>query len=246
MQDEMLAKKILRYLTLPLLVLAACEQYIGFDYEAESVEHTAKISGTVRNVFTDKRVGNALIQMGTQTTRSDNRGEYLIHYILRSDEERDKPVQVSISADNYLPFSDSFVLYPGDTEFDPRLEYAAPIIQKNALAFESEISGDPALVCQAQILDYQGVDDINTVMATFSYAKEGEPGYKKIKIDMNSVQSISAIVAYYQCIVPTTLPDGWVFYPFTDYQIFAEDHEGYSHTIYDVLSDTLLFSPIFP
>ncbi|MEJ2049881.1 MAG: hypothetical protein P8Y60_08600, partial [Calditrichota bacterium] len=83
-------------LLLLLLLLLTCEQYTGYNFDADSPKQTAKIYGIVENTFTNEPVNRAFLRIGNLTTYSDKLGEYSILYPLQTEEERDKPVPLIV------------------------------------------------------------------------------------------------------------------------------------------------------
>ncbi|HFE63745.1 MAG TPA: carboxypeptidase regulatory-like domain-containing protein [Caldithrix sp.] len=239
-------KKMIRrfHILLVLLILPAlfgCEKFVGFKYQADIQTQTVKISGRVTNTFTGKAVENARVKIGIQKTYTDSDGNYLIYYVLGTDEERNKPVPVTISAENYQTFTGQLTLLPTDTEFNTDLVYLAPIIEANAMF----PWGSEGLVCQARVLDYQGSTDIDSVIATLYYNKNGEIHRRVLKIPMILVIRNSDLSASYQCNVLLNLANEWAFSK--DYDILVKDKEGYTDKLSDVYNeskpDTALFPP---
>ncbi len=234
---------ILKKTIFPVIIILAfyfsCEQYTtGFNYDTQSPELT-RISGIVSNKFTDENVKDATIRMNNQETRTGEFGEYVIHLAVGTDQQRDKPVEVEVTAENYLPFLTEFILYPESREFDIPLEYAAPIVLKNALGVTK---GRDDMICQVLILDYQGYSDIDSVEAIFYYSKSGVSRYEIRRFEMDFVRNTSDTTAFYEAIAPFSLEQDWGIDPRKNHEIYAVDKSGYS-VLNDsgVNSDTLLF-----
>ncbi len=223
------------------ILFMACERLIGYNYQGEKLTKKAKIHGTISNIFTNEPVSNAHIQIGNNITLSDELGEYLIHLTLGIDEERDKPVPVIIIAENFFTFYDSLLLYPRETDYDPVLTYAAPIIKESVLTYH--IPG--GWVCQARIKDYQGVEDITTVVGTFLYSRMGAIHYTVLNQNLDFIKNISKTEAYYQCTTPSSLGDGWFLDTKTKYKIKVIDKDGYSDNVEESDGGNLLF-PFVP
>ncbi len=201
-----------------------CEQFIGYNYDADVEDNTIRISGRVRNIFTDEPVAGALVQIGIQQTLTDYFGDYILHVDLGTDEERDKPVPVTVTAEKYDAFEDQFVIYNEDKEYVIKLVYVAPIIKEASIYPTSSL-----LNCDVRIYDYQGFADIKTVQATFYYIKDFSPDMKRLDMDLEFVKFITPLSALYRCKILSGLGDGWHL-PSKDnyYYIFAEDQSGNS------------------
>jgi hypothetical protein len=220
----MLKNKIKTYITLFFFIfsLLGCEQYIGYNYEADEVNNTVRIYGQVVNTFTGEAVDSALVQIGVQKTLTDEYGNYTIHYIMGVDDQRDKPVQVIVSSKNYATHSSQFIVYNESKNYNIPLVYVAPIIKETTLGYED---GNNALTCEVLVLDYQGTNDIRLVKGTFFYSKQHEPSYKQIDIEFGYFQFVSNISAIYRCKVPIILWDGWSIPPHDRlFYIYAEDY----------------------
>jgi hypothetical protein len=228
-----------------LLLLLRCDQYTGYNFDADSPQQTAKIYGIVENTFTNDPVINAFIRIGNLTTYSDNSGEYSVLYPLQTEEERDKPIPVVVEANNFFPFETSIIIYPNSTKLDIPLEYGAPLIKQNAFVY-TVYQLDPIYICQAIIFDYQGIDDIDTVQATFYYAK-GDTDVISFKVMMDHIQNISDNTAYYQKIARVNAGE-WILR--TRYDIRVTDKEGFSDFVSDFNNlrapDTFIFPPNLP
>lgn len=231
------------HILLVLLMLPAlfgCEKFVGFKYQADVQTRTVKIFGQVINTFTGKAIEHARVQVGVQKTYTDSDGNYLIFYPLGTDEDRNKPVPVTISAENYQTYSGQLILLPTDTELSVDLIYLAPTILENAIF----PLGRDGLICQARVLDYQGADDIDSVAAILYYDKNGEPNRRVLKIPMILVMRNPDRSAFYQCVAAANLGDDWAFSK--DYEIRATDQEGYTDRVVDVYNQSKPDSALFP
>ncbi|MEJ2545450.1 MAG: hypothetical protein P8Y99_15415, partial [Calditrichaceae bacterium] len=113
-----------------LLIYLSCDtdRYLGFDTEAQELANTAMITGQITNYYDGMPVYQANIKIGNIETRTDHQGNYKIPYILSDDENRNKPVSISISKDNYFQFNDSTLIVPSPMSMNFSLKYAAPMI----------------------------------------------------------------------------------------------------------------------
>ncbi len=210
----------------PLLLLFGCEQYLGYKYDVQEPDNSVAISGTIQNTFTGEKVDSALIQIGDQKTYSDAFGEFRIIHTIETDDERNKPVTILVTAENYLPYSNHFLIYHEDIQSSISLDYAAPVIDSSFVYYDSITKN---IICHTFITDYQGGYDIRLVKGSFFYEKEGEHIYKQFDIPLTYHTYLSNVSAEFTCFVPGTIGNGWMllsrgFF----YYIYAEDYEGYS------------------
>jgi hypothetical protein len=179
-------------LLLALLFFTACEEnFWGYNYDAPALINTSRIKGTITNTFTGEPVSEAIISINDQVTMSDESGNYLLNYIIPDDAEPNKleTGYVSVSAPKYLDYNGSLIIYPFENYMDIELKYAAPIV-KNAMS-----DGDTT---QAIIIDYQGVEDIDSVSVTYHLSISGY--VFQVKFDMVYEGQSDNITAYFQHI----------------------------------------------
>lgn len=232
---------LIKYIILsPLIFLiSSCdlEKFTGYDHEADPIPDSAKMYGTIDSNHDQKPIKDAMILIGDQATFSDDNGEYLFYYYLGEDDDRNKPVNIRISAARHLPLDTSIVIFP-ENQLSKTLTYASPLILRIALV---------DTICQAEIFDYQGADDIIQVTGTFFYKRSNERqpslttkvGLTRVAVDMPNT-------AYYQ----TTLIDSIVGIGrlmTSSFRIHARDRLAYSDSLSNIVAgvDTLLFPPIF-
>jgi hypothetical protein len=249
----MFIRKIILILLLisPTLFLPHCEKITGYNYDVNPLNNTVRVYGEVINTFSGQAVEDALVQIGIQTTSTDIYGEYQVQYILGAAEDRDQPVPVAISATNYETLNTSFIIYPEPTRLDFQLVYAAPIIEQNSLLLDRGLDNEPQEICQAIIVDYQGVNDIKEVNASFYYIRKDNPNSFYFTYPLNLIETNGGTEGHYQAIVPQKYMYHqleWSLY--TDrYELQAEDYEGHIHHIIGktskVVPDPLLFDPGF-
>jgi hypothetical protein len=249
----MFMRKIILILLLisPILFLPHCEKITGYNYDVNPLNNTVRVYGEVINTFSGQAVEDALVQIGIQTTSTDIYGEYQVQYILGAAEDRDQPVPVAISATNYETLNTSFIIYPEPTRLDFQLVYAAPIIEQNSLLLYRGLDNEPQEICQAIIVDYQGVNDIKEVNASFYYIRKDNPNSFYFTYPLNLIETNGGTEGHYQAIVPQKYMYHqleWSLY--TDrYELQAEDYEGHIHHIIGktskVVPDPLLFDPGF-
>jgi hypothetical protein len=233
--------KIAVFLLFSSLVFFNCDNFWGYDYDADPIPNSATINGKITNLFTGEPVYDAKVQVGGQSARTNANGEYSLEYQYQSDEDRNKPVQITVSATNYFSYSTSVIIFPQNNFFDATLEYAAPLISKAVLVDYYE--NDSTYVCQALVKDYQGADEISSVLASFLYWNTTTRTIQPDEVEMTFDHSISANEEYFQTI----------YQPLTEYQdlIFLErasivvtDSSGYHNSI--IVNSTTPDSLLFP
>jgi hypothetical protein len=224
-----------------LLMLYGCEKFVGYNYETDPIPNTTMINGSISNIFTGEPVIYAQVRVGSQTTKTDQDGQYLMYYTFESDEDRNKPVDVVFSAPNYYSLSKSYIIYPGKNQFDGRLTYAAPLIPKTA--FVQIDSVDTFLVCQALVFDYQGAEDIISVTASFIYFSYVKRANFFIERELEFMERYSDQASFYQVIY--TPMEGEQFRFENRCSVIAIDREDYHCSVTLNLDfqnpDTLLF-----
>lgn len=213
---------LLPVLFLIVFTVTNCEKYFGYNYDAESLIESVSISGTVTNSFTSQPVSSASVKIGVYETFTDKNGDYLLIYPLGSDEERDKPIPVLVSATNYFPDSLNIIIYPQPLELKFSLVYGAPIIESAALV----PSDPPTATATAVVFDYQGVNDIDSVAAIFTYFDSLNVKTEKV-VPMFRTRILSDNQAEYQCNTEI-FSDSFGNLNFKHFQIVATDKAGFS------------------
>ena len=227
------------FFLLILLLYLSCDtdRYLGFDIEAQDLADTAIIAGNVINFYDGMPVYKAKVKIGILETLTDKNGNYQIPYILSDDENRNKPVSILISKENYFQFEDSTFIVPSAMSLNFSLRYAAPIIM--AIARRTHPINQFQVVCQAKIRDYQGITNIDSVIAVLSYLDESDK-VNLYKSEMEFKGAISNIEAYYQTTVEVSnlTPYLWVL---------VNDNDSYSdslfHSTRPAVPDVFLFDP---
>ena len=220
-----------------IFILLSCDydRYFSYDTDAEELLKTTPVKGRIMHYYRNEPVSNALVQVGAQETLTDINGFYNIDYILTDNEERNKPVQIQVSAHNFYSESLSTLIEPLGNTYNFSLKYAAPIINDAIRRF------DPynkfLLICQAVITDYQGWQDIDSVYAIFYNSASGEPSIVPLQLVGYMGDYVSHYQATYQGETNFELR----------YSIIAIDKDNYSdqldkaNTAYE--TDNYLFTP---
>ena len=241
----------MRYVLIICVVfLYSCDKFTGYDYSAESIGVHSTIHGTVTNIFTSDPVKNAQMIIGDEVTSTDDKGSFSLSYLIGIDEQRDKPVRISVTAPNYYILDTTLVIVPPDMEFNISMIYAAPIIEKawwGSTPFFVIVNGEIAAQPATQVLihDNQGIANIDTVYTIFYYTKMGSPEIRVDTVGMKFISQLSNNRAYYQAIGIAHLGEGFLYYSrIVDICVFDED--GFSDTISE--RDVTYFTdqPLFP
>ena len=224
------------FLIVVLCIRCDVEKYTGYNYDAQSFEQGVTIRGSVTNKFTGEGVGNAVLRINNQQTRTDGAGNYEMRYILTEDDNLNRPATITITAENYLPFNTSAIVFPEEEmQLNFELTYGAPIIEAAVL---------PQLeLCQAIVLDYQGIGDIASVVAHFSYVNDAGSIQEEIDVPLQFHGSASNLRAYYQASVSPTMGNLVIFRLFS---VTATDRSGFTHTITHLNDPRFPDQPLFP
>jgi hypothetical protein len=220
-----------------LIFVFSCdlEKLSGYDYSYNPPPESAIFTGTIFNRFTLEPVQLSEINIANQVTYSDESGQYILYYHYGEDDEKNKPVDIKISAENYQDVDTSIIVFP-ENKLNVYLPYAAPIIKKIALV-------DSFFVIQAIVFDYQGFNDIATVSAQYSYRRPGEkPPSLHLETKLTRVFVDSLNTSYYQSRVDRSIAEyGNII--FEGYSVKAKDRKHNQDFMNDSEggTDSLLF-----
>lgn len=225
------------------LVLNGCKEYVAYNYDAELVASKAGVHGIISNIFTGEPVSFATVQIGLVKTVTTDDGSYILFCNFGTDEERNKPVPITVTAQNYYQYSSEIILNSFDNEMNIEMLYAAPIIKRHYGGWHLSSTDLLYRVLQAEILDYQGIDTIDSVKTTFFIRGEGKEA--EIYRYMKSIKRIDNNTAFYQVYeTPRT------FRPWKLLEIFTIevwDKEGFTDfASHGTAQSTPLFTPILP
>lgn len=201
--SEIAASRMRIVVLLLSLFLWQCDtqKFIDFDYDARQLARAVTVSGTVTNIFTNEPVSLAQLSFEGQLTLTDERGKYDDSYILSVDDNANRPVPVTITADKFFPFDTSLVVFPLDNVLNARLTYAAPIVLSGFL--------DEDTIANAVIFDYQGTGNIDSVFVLGWYEPTNSsrlPFYREFPMEFSRV--IDANSAEYLLDMPVIIQFG--------------------------------------
>ncbi len=196
------------------------ERWWGYRFEPVPLTEQILIQGTVSDRFSEAPIPGATVQFGDQETVTNTRGEYQLTFYLTPDYQRNKPVTIRVTAENYLPVEEQTTLDPIDQQQDFVLEYAAPMLRDAVRhVFENGIA-----VFQVKIQDYQ--DDVQTVQLTVTYTA----GDQRIthQVPMHWVTRMDADTHIYQAEIAARVSQDFVSYTIgPEFSITALDALGY-------------------
>ena len=225
-----------------LVISTGCETFTGYNYESESVADKSRVYGTVRNTYnTSELVNNAQMSIGYLSTKTDSSGQYDVEYIISTDDNRNQPVPIIITAPNYHELHTDFLVFPPESKLDLYLEYGAPIIEKIWIGIPEEI------VHQVLITDYQGIENINRVSTGIYYVKYNDPQIRIEVVEMQLYEQISENSAYFYATAPLTIEGDWFYDPVdpTHIQFEVRDQDGFVTTIDQKFSNLISPMPLF-
>ncbi|MCB0261988.1 MAG: hypothetical protein KDE52_06920 [Calditrichaeota bacterium] len=231
-------KRAIIFLLLILGFISGCdsEKFLKYNYDAETLAKQVVITGNISNQFTLRGVENAKISFEDQFVITDYFGNYELRYQFSADADQGRAIPVRIEAENFFVLDTTQVVFPEPMTFNVKLEYAAPIIEDLAIVV-------PENVCQALILDYQGVENLSSVIVRLNY-RDQQSGtvYTTRDVAMSYVGNHSTYTYRFQCDIPAD-------YPVTDkgdlILLTAQDADGFSdeelHNSNPRTPDMLLF-----
>ncbi len=232
-----------RYVGIYQLVLSlACEKFTGFNYDTESIGQKSRIYGTVVNAyFPYEPVVNARIELGYMVFYSDSMGKFDVDYILSTDDNRNQPVALLVSASNFHNLRMDFTIEVPEQRLLLEMDYGAPKIERIWIGVPEEV------VNQVRVTDNQGTDNIASVVTTLYYSNMFDPLIKTRVLPMNFVNQVpgSSVSAYYQVVEIPTYGEGWI-YNSRWIHFVVRDKDGFSQIIDKKYSDIMSTDPLFP
>lgn len=227
-------KKIRFYppLVLLFLLFTACdlERFTGFQHDANEILNTAIVQGLVRNTFTNDYISDALVQIGSMQTLTNESGYFKVNYLMSADEQQNKPVKIHISANKYYSKTDEKVIFPLKNHFSFFLDRAAPVIDTTVIFKVADDTQDTIqkYICQAIVGDYQGAASIDSVIALLTFKV---PDSRPIKetIHLERIRNISGRTSYWQAAFQQIKE----FELIPRYWIIATDNEQYCDSLFD-------------
>ena len=249
-KTEILMFRSITYLIIVCtLFFLHCDKYINSQTDSNLNDRVITISGTVISEFTNQPIKGAVVNFGGQNTLTDHQGQFKLHYRLTVDDDRNKPVEMIVTAYNYFDYQQSYYVAPIDFTINARMIYAAPIIENSVLVKYYFVAQEMDLVVvQARIFDYQGADDIDSVGTILYYRNEEDQTFKTSAIPMRFVEKLSYNSAHYQAVAIPTYQEIWHFQ--RNFDVYAEDSQGFSTFVRDapinpLSGDTLILPPIY-
>ncbi len=238
----MIKFRIIFFLILIIFLLLSCnlDKYFGYSNEAEDLLQYVKIKGKVTNYYTGKPAAIVHVNVRKYETLTDNAGEYNFVYILTADDERNRTVQFRFTQEKYYPEEKNVVIDPLGMEVNISMRYAAPIIKDAALFPDSNASEGSNYICQAIIMDYQGIFTMKTVEATIQVENSSGTTWEMTS-PMILVSSPSDREGYFQARFFLRIDESLQ----GAYRIYARDNEGFEETLRTSMNPFQLDNPIF-
>ncbi len=193
------------------------ERLWGYRFDAIPLTESIEISGTVIDRFREVPIQGATVRFADQEAITNSRGEYQLQFYLGTAFQRNKPVEIEVSANRYLRFTETVVLEPVDQQQDFELDYGAPIVE-NAVR---HIFENGEVVVQALIRDYQ--EDVQRAELTLTYAApNGERIHRQIPMMWISRADVNA--HYYQGVGAISVSaNGRSYTLLPTFRIFVQD-----------------------
>jgi len=217
------------------LLFGGCdaEKFVGYNYDAEQLAKSADITGQITNIFTNEPVVEANVNVVGQTATTNQAGEYFLDYIFRGDEELDKMIPVTISAEKYYAIDTTIIIYPSNNQLNIKLVYGAPLI----LESERTDTTECCIIIRAVIFDYQGISDIDSVFAHVWYYWDNgiNDNVDEVRTLMSRTATIDEYSAEFRCEIPiqTVIQDGiGSLIPAGRHKIVVNDKSGFNETTY--------------
>ena len=226
-----------------LIFISSCEteRFTGYQHEADELIETAIVQGLVRNTFTDELLPEALVRVGSMETLTNERGYFLVNFLMSDDVRQNKPVKINLSANKYYSKSVEKIILPLKNHFSFTLDRAAPVIDTTVVFKVEDASQDTIqnYICQAVVGDYQGPLSIDSVVARLSFRVPGSRPFER-DIHLQRVSVISGRTSYWQAAfreqsVLELIPHFW---------IIATDNEQYCDSLFyynEEINDQPLF-----
>ncbi len=232
----------MRFIILSLAIISyGCEEFTGYNYDSDFIAQNSHIYGKVFNAFHPYQpVKNARIEFGYLTFFTDSLGAYDITYILSVDDNRNKPIEVLVSAADYHDLVTELIIEIPEQKVDLELEYGAPKIERIWVGVPEEVYH------QVIVTDNQGIDNIQSVRTTFYYSNINDPLIKTRTAEMIFIGHVpgSSSSAYYQAIQIPTYGEGWT-YEGRWINFVVQDKDGFSDTVTKRYADIMSPYPLF-
>ncbi|MCB9066853.1 MAG: hypothetical protein H6629_03435 [Calditrichae bacterium] len=202
-----------------LLWRCDADRLTGFNYQAEQVPNDAIVTGQISNVFTGEPIHRATIQMQGRVISTTRDGRYTIPYEIGEDDRLSRPATVRISARQYFTLDTQLVVFPENNTLNAKLVYGAPIILSSSIA-------DSIVV--AEIFDYQGAANIDSVFAIGTYWDDSLRVLSNVAFLMNRIDILDDFSALFQTHFPDTVDSSGLLR--TNYSIRATDKDDFTET----------------
>jgi hypothetical protein len=222
-------KTFLLVLFASFFLLISCKEFTSYNLEGTSTDILIKINGKITDQYSGNPVRDAQVTIGPRSTITDLGGKYNLYLPMGTDENRDKPVPITISAFNYVTYTEERIFYPEDIQINLTIIYAAPIVFETSITEIPGGSDGGHYHLEALIGDYQGLSDITSAQAAFRYKLGTWSDWRYFTL--NFVRSADWSSGYFVCDAPFYLDSGAYFNG--RYEIKAWDREGHEGFYFD-------------
>ena len=205
-------------LLMAVLLLWQCdsERFTGVNYRAEPIPSEAVIRGQITNVFTGQPIHRAQVTVQERIVETTRDGRFEVPYEIEAEDRLNRPANVQIIAAQYFRLDTSLVVFPGENVLNAALVYAAPIITASSVTDS---------IVTAEVFDYQGQENLQTVIAVGKYWSDTLRVLSEHPFEMQKIEIIDFNSAKFQTFFPDTVDSSGLLR--TTYTIRAVDKDGF-------------------
>jgi hypothetical protein len=205
-------------LLMAVLLLWQCdsERFTGVNYRAEPIPSEAVIRGQITNVFTGQPIHRAQVTVQERIVETTRDGRFEVPYEIEAEDRLNRPANVQIIAAQYFRLDTSLVIFPGENVLNAALVYAAPIITASSVTDS---------IVTAEVFDYQGQENLQTVIAVGKYWSDTLRVLSEHPFEMQKIEIIDFNSAKFQTFFPDTVDSSGLLR--TTYTIRAVDKDGF-------------------
>ncbi len=177
---------------------------------------------------------HATIRINSQHAVTDQAGDYEMLYVLTGVDNLNRPAEIEINAENYLPTSTTSLIFPDSSlQLDFELEYGAPII--DSAAQPGTVPGNCA--------GLPGHQRYRIGESFLSYVDNSGIIQQEIDVPLAFHRSASNLWAFYPAEVETTIGNLTVFRLFS---VTVTDRSGFTDTLSHLNDTRNSDQPLFP
>ena len=192
------------------------DRFTGVNYRAEKIPSKSLIRGKITNIFTGQPIHRAQVIVQEQVVETTRDGVFEVSYEIGTDDRLNRPASVQIIAAQYFRLDTALVVFPGVNILNAALVYAAPIITTSTVTDS---------IVTAEVFDYQGEENLQSVTAIGSYWSDTLRVLSKHPFEMQKIETINFNTAKFQTFFPDTVDSSGLLR--TTYTIRAVDKDGF-------------------